>query len=231
MKTYVLTLGALFLLTLPSFGSEKACAYAGSNVGYVISQTQKAIDSDDINISKFFAYKALNAIEKSRRQFEACGCDYATKSIDEALENLKRAARTTSLSGTRILLKRAIENEMGSLEAMEEHELHDSKYASDVLSLNTKASQAGKLAMQQPAGPELHQRIDKTLESFQESLDQVVTSVNCEEANAFAQKIYDHCEQQLLRPNLTEAKKYYNLRTKEIVAKALLQLDNCNNDQ
>ncbi|MGB5819728.1 MAG: hypothetical protein WBG90_09610 [Saonia sp.] len=228
MKTHYFLLFAMLFLTLSSFNSEKACAYAGSNIGYVKTQTQKAISANDLNSSRFFAYKALNAIEKSRKQIEACGCEYALKNIYDGLENLKRATRATSLDGTKILLKRALENVLGSLESIEEHGLHKSKYASDVLSMNTRESDEVKMAMKQPKGRLLHERIDRTLISFENSLNEVVASVNCKEANSFAQKIYDHCEQELLKSNLTEAKKYYNLRTKEIVADALLQLENCN---
>ncbi|MEL6916165.1 MAG: hypothetical protein AAFO99_00405 [Bacteroidota bacterium] len=230
MKTHHFVLFAPLFLTLTSFDSEldAACKYAGSNIDYVKSQTQRAIDADNLNSSRFFAYKALNAIEKSKKQFEACGCDYALKNIYEGLDNLKRATRTTSLDGAKILLKRALENELGSLEAIEKHHLHNSRYSSDVLTMNTKSSEAERKAMKQPKGRLLHERIDKTLINFENSLEEVVQSVACEEALSFSQKIYDHCEQELLKPNLTEAKKYYNLRTKEIVAEALLKLEECN---
>lgn len=229
MKTLYYALCALLFLTLSSFTFENACEYAGSNIGYVKSQTKKALEANDLNTSRFFAYKALNAIEKSKKQFQACGCEYAMKSIYEGLENLKKATRTASISGTRILLKRALENAESSLEAIEEHELHDSSYASDVLTMNTKTSMQGKMAMKQPVGELLRRRIDNSLVNFKNSLDKVVTSVDCMEAYDFAKRIHNNCEQELLKDSLTEAKKYYNLRTKEIVAEALRQLEDCAN--
>jgi hypothetical protein len=53
--------------------------------------------------------------------------------------------------------------------------------------------------------------------------------VDCKEAKAFTQNVYRICEQQLMKPNLSEGKKYYNLKTKEIAANALKKLGNCKN--
>lgn len=227
MKKQYVILAFFGMFVLSSFSPENDCDYAGSNIGYVKTQTQKAIDAEEINTARFYAYKALNAIEKSRKQITACDCDYASKSIYASLENLKQATRTTSLNGTRILLKKAMQNILGSLESIEKHELHNSKYASDVLAVNTKDSEKEKMAMKQPQGKKLKNKIDKSLVSFQNSLNEVVHSVNCHEAKAFATTIYNNCEQQLLRENLSEAKRYYNLRTKEITAKALEELGSC----
>ena len=217
-------------LLFSSFGyaSSKACDYAGSNLGFVKSQTELAIAAKDLNQSRYHAYKALNAIEKSRTQLDECGCEYANKSIQDGLDNLKKATRVSSLEGTRIFLGRALDNTMGSLDALEQHEeLHQSVYASDVLAMNTKSSEEEKLRSIQPTGKALEDKIDQFLEDYRSSLNKVVNSLPCKEAHAYASKVFEHCEQQLLSAKLTEAKKYYNLRTKEITAEALKELEHC----
>lgn len=217
-----------FLYSGLIFASDNACDYAGSNIDFVRSQTEKAIAAESVNQSRYFAYKALNAIEKSMAQLEECGCEYAFKNILEGLDNLKKATRVSSLLGTRILLKRALENTMGSLDALEQHdELHKSAYASDILALNTKKTEELKLNSMQPQGSALEKKIDQFLEAYRTSLNRVVNSVNCKEAYAYAKKVYEHCEAQLLNGKLTEAKKYYNLKTKEITAEALKELEQC----
>ncbi len=227
MKPYLLWC-ILFLCTISAKAYTEACAYAGSNIGYIKTQTQKAIDAADLNSSRYFAYKALNAIEKSRKQLEACNCDYANKSIFESLDNLKKATRVSSLNGTKILLKRALEHVLGSLEALEEHdELHGSQYASDVLAVNTSAANKAKLGMKQPEGQALRKTIDQSLADYKNSLDEVVKTVDCKDAYAFAHRIFRHCEAELLKEDLTEAKKYYNLRTKQITEQALEKLKKC----
>jgi hypothetical protein len=229
MKQFYL-LCILCVCTLSANTGDNASEYAGSNISYIKSQTQKAISAEDLNSSRYYAYKALNAIEKSRKQFEACNCDYAMKSIFEGLENLKKATRVSSLNGTRILLKRALDNTFGSLEALEKHdELHGSRYANDVLAMNTMASESQNQAMKKPDGAVVRKQIDDSLLSYKTSLDEVVRSVDCKDAYTFAHRIYRHCEQELLKPDLTEAKKYYNLRTKQITSEALDKLKKCVN--
>ncbi|MGI9545871.1 MAG: hypothetical protein ACR2MM_01435 [Flavobacteriaceae bacterium] len=218
----------IFLYSGLIIASDNACDYAGSNIDFVRSQTQKAIAAENLQQSKYFAYKALNAIEKSKKQLQECGCEYAFKSILEGLDNLKKATRVSTLVGARILLNRALDNTMGSLDALEQHdELHKSLYASDVLALNTKATEEHRLNLIKPQGQVLEKKIDQFLEAYRKSLNKVVSSVPCKEAYSYASKVYEHCEQQLLNGKLTEAKKYYNLKTKEITAEAIKELGNC----
>lgn len=226
--TYICLSLLFFSFTNPT---STACDYAGSNISYVQTQTQKAIEAEKINISHYFAYKALNAIEKSKEQFEACGCEHAEKSISESLSNLKKATKVTSITSTRILLVRALENTQGSLEALREHEeTHTSDYANDVLTMNTVDVRSKKPVRKPTDIKVLERKIDSSLISFQKSLKKVVQTVNCKEAHAYALKIYEHCELELLKPNLTQGKRYYNLRTKEITALALEELKSCPED-
>lgn len=221
---YVIVLG-LF----SSFKPSTACEYAGSNINFVKSQTQRAIAEDDINQARYYTYKAVNAIEKSRSQLADCGCQDATLNITDGLENLKKATRTSSINATRLLLNRALENILGGLEAMENHGLHGTKYSDNVLVMNTVATANAKLAMKLPEDDILHKKIDESLENYKESLNTIILNVNCKDARAFAQRVFTNCEAELLKPKLTEGKKYYNLRTKEITAAALEKLGDCNN--
>jgi hypothetical protein len=228
MRLSVLAVCFVAIFLFPSFKSNKACEYAGSNIGYIQSQTEKAIASEDINMSKYFAYKALNAIVKSKSQLEDCGCEHAMELILESSVNLTNATRATSLASAKILLSKALDNALGSIEALDEHDSHDSKYNNDVLAMNTKTSIAEKDSQKLLTNKTLESKVDIALEKFKVSLDKVVESVDCKEALAFTQNVYDICEQQLMKPNLSEGKKYYNLKTKEIAANALKKLGDCN---
>ncbi len=227
MKFYYSIHIVVLVFLFSSFKVDKACEYAGSNINYVKTQTEKAIAVDDINQARYFAYKALNAIEKSKNQLKECGCEYATDNITEGLLNLKFATKATSLNSTRILLNRALENTLGGLESLAEHDLHDSKYGSNLLAMNTIVAKKELTSMKKPGKMEFERKIDISLEKYRESLNKIVNSVDCKEARAFAENIYSNCEQQLLNPNLTEGKKYYNLKTKEITAEALEKLNKC----
>ncbi|MCK5440884.1 MAG: hypothetical protein KAJ23_03235 [Maribacter sp.] len=228
MKSYYSIFIVVLVFLFSSFNVYKACEYAGSNINFTKKKIEKALAVEDVNLAHYHAYKALNTIEKSKYQLKECGCDYASESIADGLKNLKFATKATSLSSTRILLNKALENTLDGLEALQEHEFHNSRYASNVLVMNTIVANNEKAAFKKPEKSELESTIDTSLEKYRESLDKIVTSVDCKVARAFAENIYLHCEQQLLRSDLTEGKKYYNLRTKEITDKALEKLKDCN---
>lgn len=223
----------LFLLT-GSFwlhantGPANACTNAGALLGFIENHVQNALTADDLNLTRYHAYKALNTLEKSREQMQACGCDYAVKHLEQGVENLKMATRVNSLEGARILLRRALDDARAGRDAFDEHDArHDGPYDNDLLSVNT-------LATEVPSGPsrpeteaQLRTRIDQSLQAYENSLREVVEGVPCPEALTFVERIYAHCERQLLREDLTPAKRYYNLRTKELTESALDQLRSC----
>jgi len=227
MKTRYLLLCCMAFCLLSSFAPSEACSYAGSNMSYVQTQTEKALVDNDINKARFFTYKAIKTIQTSATKFEECGCKDAELSIFESLTNLKAATRAKSLNGARILLNEALQHTMDALDALSQHELHDSAFSSKELELDSSIDVATKITENNFEEINLHQRIDISLLKYKESLSIVVDSLNCRDAKAFADNIFQQCEQELLKKNLSEGKKYYNLRTKEITAEAILRLDNC----
>jgi len=231
MKTRNLVFYSLLFVLFSSFGISEECEYAGSNMGFVKTKLQKAIVATNVNESHFIAYKALNALEKSKNQVEDCGCTDAFESMKEALENLKMATRATSLDATRILLNRSLESTLASLQAIEEHEEHGGSYGTDVLVLNTIDAIEEKKSLDIIGSEELKEKINASLTKYEASLNAVIETVDCKEALAFASRVYNHCEEQLLNENLSEGKKYYNLRTKEITAIALKKLGSCNSQR
>ncbi len=227
MKLYYLILYALIFCLFSSFEPTQACDYAGSNITYVKTETEKALGMDDLQLMRFHIYKALDAIAKTEKQLEDCGCEDASERIIEVSELLKRATKSSSVADTRILLQKAFQNAGEGLEALHEHEQHDSPYGTDNLTVNTTDIEIVQNLSLPPDEKILKQKIDSSLTKYSASLQKVVNTVNCEEARAFATRIYEHCEQQLLRLDLSEGKKYYNLRTKEITGKAIDRLGNC----
>lgn len=227
MKTHYLVFYCLLFTLFSSFEISEECEYAGSNMGYVKTQTQKAITATNVNKSHFLAYKALSALEKSKKQVEECGCTDAFAFMKDALENLKMATRATSLDATRILLNRSLENTLASLQAIERHDEHGGPYGTDVLALNTIDAKEVSKPIDIIDDDGLRQKIDISLISYEASLQTVIETVDCKEALAFATRIYEHCEAQLLKENLLEGKKYYNLRTKQITKEALETLGDC----
>lgn len=227
MKTFYLLLAAIAFCLFSSFTSSEACSYAGSNMNYVKTQTEKALIDADINKARFLTYKAIKAIQNSNTKFDDCGCTDAEVSIAESLVNLKAAVRSITLKGTRVLLNESLEHIIDALDALEQHEMHDSAFSSKEFAMNTTLPEENILEEPKVAKTEMQERIDVSLLKYESSLNTVINSVNCTDAKAFADKIFKQCEQQLLKAELSEGKKYYNLRTKEITAEALERLGEC----
>jgi len=234
IKTYVMKLSTILLSVLlfslfSSFTASEACEYAGSNIGYINSQTQKALDAKDLNQAKYYTYKALKAIYKSQKQLNDCGCDEAGADIEESQYNLRMATKATSFKDAKVLLDKARKKAMTSLGALEKHHLHEGVMANEELPEESLAEEANT-SITSPMITDvkkMYKVIDSSLLKYEKSLNKVVNSVNCKEALEYANGVYEHCEKQLLRPDLSDVIKYYNLQTKKITAAALAQLKDC----
>ncbi len=228
MKKFYTLAGLLAICLFSSFRPNRACEYAGSNLGFAKVQAEKGISENDLNKVRFFTYKALNAIEKTKDDLDKCGCEDADIFISEGKENIKKAVRTSSLNKAKEHLRNALKNIFGSIEALENHEFHKNKYPDDVLAMNTVGSKDLGTPKSISSEELLHQKIDVSLMDYEISLNEIVTSVDCKEARAYATRVIGICEAELLKPNLSDGKKYYNLRTKEITVTALQKLNGCN---
>lgn len=227
MKSPLIILFILLACFLVSFRPKKACEYAGSNISYVKTQAEKALGMQSLELTRFHIYKGLGAIAKSKEKLDDCGCAKASDFIYEADKLLKSATKTTTLAGTRALLSEALEHTNESLKALYGHESHGGRYGAGQLRVNTIS---GEKLDTLPAPPDqdlLTKKIDSALNAYRQSLQKVIATVDCETARSFASETYEDCEKKLLQPNLSERKKYYYFRTKEITEEALEQLGSC----
>ena len=228
MKTLYFVLCLLLIPLCSSFSTNDACEYAASNIGYVKTQTELALEDNDLNKLRFTTYRAIKAIYKLRAQLNECDCEQAVIDIEESHMYLKKATKATSLQAARMLLNEAYTKSVSSLKAIEKHQLNENPGTAGTLIINNfKDSQDSSILVFTLEKDELHIMIDDSLIPYEKSLQKVVDSVQCKDARAFAERIFKICEQELLKPNLSEGKKYYNLKTQEITADALRQLGDC----
>lgn len=227
-KTYRISLLVVFFISLNSFGNLRECEYAEANIEFAKTQTEKALENSDINLLKYHVYKAISAIQKTDKKLSNCGCEQAQKDLDEGIENLKLATKQEELFVAKDLLLKSLENIMKGLNALSEHEYHIEQKREALEKTQSKQSEKNinNAISEQPISP-IYKEIDQSLEKYRKSLNNVVETVNCKEASSFAQNIIEQCENQLLVDNLTEGKKYYYLRTKEITVNALEKLRDC----
>jgi len=227
MKKNIFFFCTIVLLTLSSFSTNVECEYANSNMEYAKSQITAALLTQDINQARFYAYKALNALEKSKAQLTVCGCMLAKTTVYENIKVLTLATRSTNLKGTLKYLDESVELTNNTILALESHETHDSVYSDNLLSVNTNNTANIKAEKKITSRKSLFKAIDVSLEKYKISLNKVIENVNCKDATTFATRIHDECEAQLINPDISEGSKYYNLRTKEITQKALNRIGKC----
>ena len=220
------TIGYFSLLFFfAAFKPTSACEYAGSNINFVKTQTEKALAQSDLNLIRYFSFKALNAIDKSQKEISACKCEYASISIEESAYLLKRATRASDIKDSKDLLKRALQNTVSGLDALLIHEEeHTVKKPDDLLALNDEKGMNTDKSSENSNTTSFKEKLDILLEKYRNSLDKVVSTVNCKDARAYAESIYNNCEHELLKEGLSEQKKYYNLKTQEITAEALTRI-------
>ncbi len=235
MKTYkravlvaALVLGIIALFTMASFTVNDACAFANQHTEFIKEQTQLAINANDIQKTKYHAYKALKGINKTKDNFKACPCENALENIKNAERNLREATKANSITDSKTFLNIALENTLTSLEALEAFENNnESEYGDDVLILNTKQVLDNQGGVLLPKGKQLRKNMDSSLAEFESSLEKIVQHVDCSDAFHFLTKIHTKTKNKLNDTTLSEAKVYYHQRVKEITYDALLELNGC----
>ncbi|MEO9510509.1 MAG: hypothetical protein ABJN84_16880 [Flavobacteriaceae bacterium] len=227
----VFMIGVLSLLLLSSFIARNACEYANSNIEYIKGQMQEAVTANDFEMSKYHAFKALNGIEKTRFNFQDCGCQGTIESLENALVYLKRGTRTASFETSKKFFHKALESTTIGISVLKEYEQeYISPYGNNILVLNTQDALEQENEVLMLHGEHLRSHVHSCLLGFETSLDKVVNEVPCEEAYGFITKIHEEARLKLMNTKLSEAKKQYHQRVKTISRDALLKLGDCTLD-
>lgn len=224
----VFILGLLGLWVMASFSAPNACAYASSNLEYIKSKIQTALAAEDLNMSKYHAYKALNGIEKTRGNFLDCGCEDSIVNLENALAHLKTATRAESLQSAKTALEKALANTINGMKALIQYERESSNpYGNDVLVMNTKDFVGDQDWLLPAHEATIKEQVRKSLLEFESSLEKVITDVDCEKAYGFVSNIYEESRSILLNTKLSEYKKQYHQRVKTLSHAALQKIGNC----
>ncbi|MBS9461610.1 hypothetical protein KIM67_04250 [Flagellimonas sp. 389] len=224
----IFIIGVISLLLLSSFSIRNACEYANSNLEYIKSQTQRAIVADDFNRSKYYAYKALNGIEKTKYNFIDCGCEGTIESLDKTLAHLKTATKAISFEESKKSLHNALKSTEIGMNVLKNYDQDfSSVYGNNMLVLNTKDALLSQNGVIEPHIKPSRQQIHNCLLGFENSLDKVVKEVNCKVAFEFISKTSEEARLTLLNTELSEPKKQYYQRVKTLSDEALSRLGDC----
>jgi len=104
MKPNFLLLFVFMSATL--FASTK-CDNTYSSASYALNHAKKSFSSKNFDHQKYYAYKALEALEKVKNQITVCGCDKAMDPILDGIENLEKASDPKDFKMGRYYTKKA----------------------------------------------------------------------------------------------------------------------------
>ena len=221
-------LGLLGLLLLLSFSSFNACQLANSNIVSIKIQTQKAIEVNSLEMTKYHTFKALNGLEKTKTNLNNCGCEPALNSMVKMEENLKKATKAKSKKMSTEFLKLALASTQFTLEVLNEfNNESESSYGDDLLVMNTKNSLKEQGGVLLTPAKQMEVTMNKSLTEFEVSLENVVKHVECADAFNFINKILSKSERHLQEKTLTVGQREYHTRVKSIAHNALVKLNGC----
>ena len=81
----------LFASLLIVFFASANCDDAYSKASYALSHVKKSFSAKNFDHQKYYANKALEALEKAKQYVAVCGCDNALIPILDGIENLEKA--------------------------------------------------------------------------------------------------------------------------------------------
>ena len=213
---------------LPSAKSYNPCEFANTNIDFVKTQTQTALEARDINIVKLFTNNALDIIEQTKSDFMDCGCVEATEPINSIKENLDAVTQSKELAQSKAYLKAALQSVMLSIELLRDYEDDNSSfYGNDVLVMNTTTAIDEQGGIVVPKGKAREQMVNNSLEEFKNSIEGVIKDVPCEEAFFFISKLHKNAKAELTSVSLSENERIYHEKVRDIAYQALLKLNGC----
>ena len=96
-----------FTLILTTLWASAKCDNTYTSASYALSHTKKSISAKNFDHQKYYAYKALEALEKAKRLIETCGCDKAVDPILDGIEHLEKASDPKDFEMGRYYTKKA----------------------------------------------------------------------------------------------------------------------------
>ncbi|MCF8715102.1 hypothetical protein JM658_09725 [Joostella atrarenae] len=96
-----------FLLSSYAFSQ---CNSAYSQASYALAHTKKSLSSDNFDHQKYYAGRAIDALNKTKSLVESCGCKEAVSPILDALDNLTQAEDPVDWEAGRFYAKHGYEH-------------------------------------------------------------------------------------------------------------------------
>ena len=238
-KYYIFLLSLCFLNT--AF-AQTSCSEANSDMNYAYSHVKSAYDSNNISDLKYFAYRSLEAMNRTVPILKDCGCQPTLDIIERGIDLLTKVDPAESWEDGRFYVKRARElarEGIGSLDqcnqiTVEEEELLTLEMEQSALKQKQQELERQQQALQQrlQAQQQKEQIVQK--EILMTSYDSALSS-NLKSYNE-ALKNCD-CNSQLEKPEINNEdviimedkaiKEYYVDAIKALTSRYIIKLESC----
>lgn len=139
MKTTFFLWSLLIAVSAHAYQSD--CLNAQSSANYVVAHTSKSLKADNFDHQRYYAERAIEAMQKTQKFVDGCGCENAKVNIDLGLENLKKAATAPDWDKGRYFTKKAyaeVQNLMVSIDECGSGRLNNSYNDTYVASLSNE---------------------------------------------------------------------------------------------
>ncbi len=115
MKNILLLIA--FMTVTSIMGADCTNAYASAS--YSLSHAKRSLDSNNFDHQQYYAGRALDAFEKTRKLVEACGCDGSLDAILDGIEDLNNALDPKDWDMGRYYSKKAVADAQNLLSALD----------------------------------------------------------------------------------------------------------------
>ncbi|NND15847.1 MAG: hypothetical protein HKN89_05940 [Eudoraea sp.] len=224
---------SLFIILILSSSPKSNCAEVYTSASYGLSHSKKAFKAHNFDHQKYYAERALEALEKTRGQVEECGCDGAMNSIEDGIKHLEEAMDPVDWKMGRYHTKRAMEYTYSILDNLDicstdnevSSETTDTP-ESDSRSQNLEESDTVSAEVDQ-ALAEFEQSAEQNLKELNEKIKELGFLMDCE-SNEF---VLDQAEieksKEGMFTSIEEAQMFYRAQATKAYKRAVSALEKC----
>jgi len=170
---------SVFVIILCSYTPKSNCADAYTSASYGLSHSKKAFKAHNFDHQKYYAGRALEALENTRDLVGECGCDGAMNSLADGIENLEEAMDPVDWKMGRYYTQRAMDNTYAVLENLDICSMDGEATAQNEGNTENE-SQTNNSEENEQALVEFEQAVQENLKQLNEKIKEQCSLMGCE---------------------------------------------------
>ncbi len=178
----------LFSLSTIIPPENDACSRAHSSASYALFHSKKSLQADNFDHQRYYAERAIEALQKTQTDIGDCGCSQAKEVILDGMDHLQRAAQAEDWEKGRFYAKKSyaeMQNLIGYIEecssgsrqtVFDDEEYLDLDQETMKIKEETLEEEQQKLLAEQQRLEEERRQIEKQLAAQKEMKQQLKTA-------------------------------------------------------